>query len=51
MTDIERINLFSERLHKVWKESGLSKGHLPNLQAFTEIPYIVFLLINQYQMV
>lgn len=27
MTDAERIDLFSERLHKVWKESGLSKGH------------------------
>ena len=31
MTDIERINLFSERLHKVWKESGLSKGHFAEL--------------------
>lgn len=31
MTDAERIDLFSERLHKVWKESGLSKGHFAEL--------------------
>lgn len=31
MTDAERIDLFLERLHKVWKESGLSKGHFAEL--------------------
>lgn len=31
MTDVERIDLFTERLHKVWKESGLSKGHFAEL--------------------
>lgn len=31
MTDVERIDLFTERLYKVWKESGLSKGHFAEL--------------------
>lgn len=31
MDDVERINLFLERLYKVWKESGLSKGHFAEL--------------------
>lgn len=31
MTDVECIDLFTERLHKVRKESGLSKGHFADL--------------------
>lgn len=31
MDGVERINLFSEHLHKVWKESELSKGHFAEL--------------------